>query len=79
MLPQILRVGAQLPNVPKQPASTSSATPRETYQRGGRSRVIKEDKLLLEQMFKEEQKQQNVPLLVKVDINQELELLQISN
>ena len=31
--------GAQLPNVPKQPASTSSATPRETYQRGGSDRV----------------------------------------
>ena len=31
--------GAQLPNVPKQPASTSSATSRETYQRGGSDRV----------------------------------------
>ena len=31
--------GAQLPNIPKQPASTSSATPRETYQRGGSDRV----------------------------------------
>ena len=31
--------GAQLPNVPKQPASTSSVTPRETYQRGGSNRV----------------------------------------
>ena len=31
--------GAQLPNVPKQPASTSSATPRETYQKGGSDRV----------------------------------------
>ena len=27
--------GAQLPNIPKQPASTSNVTPRETYQRGG--------------------------------------------
>jgi len=31
--------GAQLPNIPKQPASTSSATSRETYQRGGSDRV----------------------------------------
>jgi len=31
--------GAQLPNVPKQPASTSSYTSRETYQRGGSDRV----------------------------------------
>ena len=31
--------GVQLPNIPKQPASTSSATPRETYQRGGSDRV----------------------------------------
>jgi hypothetical protein len=31
--------GVQLPNVPKQPASTSSATPRETYKKGGSDRV----------------------------------------
>jgi len=31
--------GVQLPNIPKQPASTSSATPRETYQRGGSDRT----------------------------------------
>ena len=31
--------GVQLPNIPKQPASTSSATSRETYQRGGSDRV----------------------------------------
>ena len=37
---QILKVpGVQLPNVPKQPASTSSYTSRETYQRGGSDRV----------------------------------------
>ena len=31
--------GVQLPNIPKQPASTSSVTPRETYQKGGSDRV----------------------------------------